>query len=156
MVCNVNQFDLLSNSIWFTQQINLIYFVIQFDLQWKEASFTKVGVTDGKSKRHLLLKEMPSLNLSIYQPIYQRTIDCMSERYALSLIDWQIFLDFKNLGIFYAPGLPVRRCRGRGSRCTLRSFYVPYFINYFISLGVTPNSSLKYLEKSRGELKPTW
>ena len=72
------QLGLQCKSIWFTQQFNLIYFVIQFDLQWKEASFTKVAVTDGKSKRHLLLKEMPSLNLSIYQPIYQRTIDCMS------------------------------------------------------------------------------
>ncbi len=31
-----------------------------------------------------------------------------------------------------------------------------YLINYLvISLGVTPNSSLKYLEKRRGELKPT-
>jgi hypothetical protein len=40
----------------------LIYSVIQLDLQGKEAVFTIVAVTGGKSKRHLLLMEMPNLS----------------------------------------------------------------------------------------------
>ena len=35
-------------------------------------------------------------------------------------------------------------------------FILDICVHYFvISLGVTPNSSLKYLEKSRGELEPS-
>ena len=92
MVYNVNQFDLLSNSIWFTLQIKLIYNERRHPLQRLPLRMAKVsGISCWWRCR---IYQSVSLSVS-------HTTCYLSVRYALSLIDWQIFLNCKNLGILF-------------------------------------------------------